>query len=141
MSGRSEATRLAYVSDLAAFAEWVGRSGIEEPDGVDRLQLRRYLASLGTRRLSRATVARRAASLRCYFAWLVREGRLAEDPARSLRAPGQDTLRQDTHEEDFRGRPSGVESLFVGRLLPAIGYRQIRGGDRDQGQLLAVRLQ
>jgi integrase/recombinase XerC len=87
LSGRSEATRLAYVSDLKAFAEWVGRSGVQAPDDVDRLHLRRYLASLGTRRLARATVARKAAALRCYFAWSVRQGRLAEDPARSLRAP------------------------------------------------------
>ena len=87
LSGRSEATRLAYVSDLKAFAGWVGRSGVDTPDGVDRLHLRRYLASLGTRRLARATVARKAAALRCYFAWSVRQGRLAEDPARSLRAP------------------------------------------------------
>ena len=87
LSGRSEATRLAYVSDLKAFAGWVGRSGVDTPDGVDRLLLRRYLASLGTRRLARATVARKAAALRCYFAWSVRQGRLAEDPARSLRAP------------------------------------------------------
>ncbi len=87
LSGRSDATRLAYVSDLKAFAEWMGRSGVDAPDGVDRLHLRRYLASLGTRRLARATVARKAAALRCYFAWSVRQGRLAEDPARSLRAP------------------------------------------------------
>jgi integrase/recombinase XerC len=87
LSGRSEATRLAYVSDLKAFAEWVGRSGVQTPEDVDRLHLRRYLASLGTRHLARATVARKAAALRCYFAWSVRQGRLAEDPARSLRAP------------------------------------------------------
>ena len=87
LSGRSDATRVAYVSDLAAFADWVGRSGVDAPDGVDRLHLRRYLASLGTRRLARATVARKAAAIRCYFAWSVRQGRLAEDPARSLRAP------------------------------------------------------
>ena len=57
------------------------------PDGVDRLHLRRYLASLGTRKLARATIARKAAALRCYFSWLVRQGRLGSDPARSLRAP------------------------------------------------------
>jgi site-specific recombinase XerD len=75
------------VSDLGAFAEWMSRSGVDAPDGVDRLHLRRYLASLGTRRLARATVARKAAALRCYFAWSVRQGRLDSDPARSLRAP------------------------------------------------------
>jgi site-specific recombinase XerD len=87
LSGRAEATRRAYLSDLGAFAEWMSRSGVEVPAGVDRLHLRRYLASLGTRRLARATVARKAAALRCYFAWSVRQGRLVSDPSRSLRAP------------------------------------------------------
>jgi site-specific recombinase XerD len=87
LSGRATATRTAYGSDLSTFAEWMGRSGVAGPSGVDRLALRRYLASLGTRRLARATVARKAAALRCYFAWSVRTGRLDADPARSLRSP------------------------------------------------------
>jgi integrase/recombinase XerC len=87
LSGRAEATRRAYVSDLGAFAEWMSRTGVTTPAGVDRLHLRRYLASLGTRRLARATVARKAAALRCYFAWSVRQGRVPLDPSRSLRAP------------------------------------------------------
>ena len=62
LSGRSAATRRAYGSDLRAFVEWMGRSGVSEPSGVDRLHLRRYLASLSTRRLARATMARKAAA-------------------------------------------------------------------------------
>jgi integrase/recombinase XerC len=87
LSGRAEATRRAYLSDLGAFAEWMSRQDVTDPAGVDRLHLRRYLASLGTRRLARATLARKAAALRCYFAWSVRQGHLPLDPARSLRAP------------------------------------------------------
>jgi integrase/recombinase XerC len=87
LTGRSDATRTAYLSDLRAFAEWMARADVHGPDGVDRLALRRYLASLGTRRLARATVARKAAAIRSYFAWSVRQGRLEIDPARSLRAP------------------------------------------------------
>src|SRR3984885_6796600 len=87
LGGRAAATRRAYVSDVTLFAEWMSRSGVESPAGVDRLQLRRYLAFLGTRRLARASIARKAAALRCYFAWQVRQGHLDSDPARSLRAP------------------------------------------------------
>jgi site-specific recombinase XerD len=75
------------VSDVGAFAEWMARSGVESPGDVDRMHLRRYLASLGTRKLARATIARKAAALRCYFSWLLRQGRIGSDPARSLRAP------------------------------------------------------
>jgi integrase/recombinase XerC len=87
LGGRSAATRKAYVSDVTAFADWMSRSDIAGPAGVDRLHLRRYLASLGTRKLARATIARKAAALRCYFSWQIRQGRLDSDPARSLRAP------------------------------------------------------
>jgi site-specific recombinase XerD len=87
LGGRADATRVAYVADVRAFAQWVARSDVVAPAGVDRLMLRRYLASLGTRRLARATVARKAAALRCYFAWLTRAGRITADPARTLRAP------------------------------------------------------
>lgn len=86
LGGRSAATRKAYVSDVSAFAAWVARSGVDAPQGVDRIHLRRYLASLGTRKLARATIARKAAALRCYFSWQLRQGRLDSDPARSLRA-------------------------------------------------------
>jgi site-specific recombinase XerD len=87
LGGRATATRTAYVADVTAFAEWMTRADVHGPEHVDRMQLRRYLASLGTRRLARATIARKAAALRCYFAWLSRHGRIGSDPARSLRAP------------------------------------------------------
>jgi site-specific recombinase XerD len=106
LGGRSAATRKAYVSDVTAFADWMSRSDIAGPEGVERLHLRRYLASLGTRKLARATIARKAAALRCYFSWLIRQGRLDSDPARSLRAPSGG------------GRlPRGLSGGEMGRLL------------------------
>jgi len=87
LGGRAAATRRAYLSDVTLFAEWSARGGVEGPEGVDRLLLRRYLAYLGTRQLARASIARKAAALRCYFSWQVRQGHLDLDPARSLRAP------------------------------------------------------
>jgi site-specific recombinase XerD len=66
---------------------WVERSGVRTPAAVDRVTLRRYLAFLTTRRYARASVARKAAALRCYFAWQRRRGALETDPARRLSAP------------------------------------------------------
>ena len=64
----------AYRADVAGFADWCERAGIEGPGDVQRLTLRRYLAFLNTRRYARRTVARKAASLRKYFRWLRRTG-------------------------------------------------------------------
>jgi site-specific recombinase XerD len=81
------ATRQAYRSDVEAFVGWAGRAGVCDPGEVDRLMLRRYLAYLATRRYSRRTIARKAAAIRCYFAWLRRHDLIPVDPSRRLSAP------------------------------------------------------
>ncbi len=143
LGGRAAATRKAYVSDVTAFAEWMSRSAVEGPDGVDRLSLRRYLASLGTRRLARATIARKAAALRCYFAWLCRQGRIDTDPARSLRAPsgggrlprvlsnGEVTALLDVGAADALDR----RDLAVLELLYAAGLRVSELCGLDRGDI------
>lgn len=77
----------AYRADLEAFTQWAQRAGASGPHDADRLVLRRYLAYLATRRYARATVARKAAALRAYFAWCRRRGLIDDDPARRLHAP------------------------------------------------------
>jgi len=140
LGGRAAATRKAYESDLTAFAGWMARSDVHSPQGVDRLHLRRYLASLGTRKLARATIARKAAALRCYFSWQVRQGHLDADPARSLRAPsgggrlprvlssGEVTSLLDVPTVDAADR----RDLAVLELLYAAGLRvsELCGLDR-----------
>jgi site-specific recombinase XerD len=142
LGGRAAATRTAYLSDVTAFAGWMARSDVDGPEGVDRLHLRRYLASLGTRKLARATIARKAAALRCYFSWLVRQGRLDADPARSLRAPsgggrlprvlssGEVTSLLDV--DGSAGTPVDRRDLAVLELLYAAGLRvsELCGLDR-----------
>ena len=80
-------TVAAYRRDLEGFVAWAGRAGIEDPAAVDRIVLRRYLAYLGTRGFEPRSIARKASSLRRYFAWLRHAGIIETDPARSLRAP------------------------------------------------------
>ena len=65
--------------------------GAEGPADVDRIMLRRYLAFLATRRYSRATIARTAASLRSYFAWCAKRGLVAGRPLDRLSAPSPDS--------------------------------------------------
>jgi site-specific recombinase XerD len=77
----------AYCSDLLLFAEWVERSGIKSPVDVDRLLLRRYVASLTTRQFAKRTIARKVAALRRYYSFLRHRGYVDTDPTVSLRAP------------------------------------------------------
>ncbi|MGH7748220.1 MAG: site-specific integrase, partial [Candidatus Dormibacteria bacterium] len=87
LAAMSPETVRAYNGDVRAFVEWAGRGGVTGPGAVDRLLLRRYLAYLATRRHAKTTMARKAAALRCYFAWATRRGDVAVDPARRLTAP------------------------------------------------------
>ncbi len=91
VGGLSPASVRAYSSDVERFAEWAGRSGVDGPDQVDRITLRRYLAFMATRRYSRATISRTAASLRSYFQWCVRRGVIDADPSARLSAPTPDS--------------------------------------------------
>ncbi len=81
----------AYEGDVRRFAEWAGRGGASGPGDVDRLTLRRYLAFLSTRRYSKATISRTAASLRSYFQWCARRGLVVSDPSSRLTAPSPDS--------------------------------------------------
>jgi site-specific recombinase XerD len=87
LTAAADATVAAYCSDVQGFADWAARSGVEEPGAVDRLVLRRYIAFLTTRRYAKRTIARKAASLRRYYAWATRSGIVAVDPAVTLQAP------------------------------------------------------
>ena len=82
----SENTLLAYRSDVRLFAEWVARLQIEHPVGVARTTVRRYIASLSTREYARRSIARKAASLRRYFAWAAEEGLVETDPTVGIHA-------------------------------------------------------
>lgn len=87
LTGVSPATRRAYRSDLDGFVAWVGRGGVDSPVAVRRLHLRRYLAHLTTRDYARRSIARKASSLRRYFAWAQRTGLVPADPSTGLSAP------------------------------------------------------
>jgi site-specific recombinase XerD len=90
LTGSSPHTRQAYESDLRQFVAWAERGGAADPQSVDHLVLRRYLAYLTTRGMARPTIARKAAALRAFFGWLRKRGVVAADPTRNLRTPRGD---------------------------------------------------
>ena len=87
LTSSSANTVSAYCSDVFQFAEWVERSGTTSPVDVDRLLLRRYVASLTTRQFAKRTVARKVAALRRYYSFLRNKGDIEIDPTVALRAP------------------------------------------------------
>jgi len=80
-------TVAAYTSDIGQFAEWVSRRGITDPALVTRDVVRQFVAFLATSRRSKRTISRKLASLRKYFAWMIRERRIEIDPTLGITTP------------------------------------------------------
>jgi integrase/recombinase XerC len=81
----------AYASDLEQFAAFVK---LEEPDinlaQIDSRILRRYLARLQKQGAQKSSIARKIASLRAFFKYLVKKGLLNLDPMLGITSPRQD---------------------------------------------------
>jgi integrase/recombinase XerC len=82
--GLAENTVRAYLGDLADLEGYARRHGVADLMDVDIVVLRGWLASMAASRRSRATMARRGAAVRTFYAWAARTGRVAQDPALRL---------------------------------------------------------
>jgi integrase/recombinase XerC len=78
----------AYQSDLGQFTEFVRqeRGGTAGARDVDHLLIRRWMAQLHKDH-RKSSIGRKLAALRAFFKYLVREGRLAKNPAELVSTP------------------------------------------------------
>ncbi|GAA2175685.1 tyrosine recombinase XerC [Arthrobacter parietis] len=133
---RSIHTVRAYRGDLAEFASFAAERGIADLTEVDLSCLRAWLGSLDQHGLSRATIARRAATVRNFLAWATREGYLQDNPALRLKAPRRQNglpdvlsesqlqpLLASTLEAALEGDPAALRSRAVLELLYGSGIR------------------
>ena len=107
--GAAKNTVAAYASDLRLASEVLaGRLASAEVKDVERL-------GSSWRDLSHSTVARKAAALRRFFAFLADEGHRADDPGAALPRPGA-----------RRPLPKVLSHQDIDRLFAAIAERQAR---------------
>jgi len=125
----------AYGRDVRAFTTWAERLGLDDPAGVERQTLRRYLAYLATRGHARRTIARRASALRRYFRWLLRTGRVDRDPTVGLTAPkGEARLPRVLRPDELRALlghpdgPPGDQPMRQAQVAPGAGGTGATGG-------------
>ena len=111
----SDHTVRAYRGDVAGLLRHLRRLGHSSLDAVDVRALRSWLAHEQTRGQARATLQRRSAAARVFFAWAQREGRVRTNPASALRSPRKErslppTLAQaDAVRMLDRARPGDAE--------------------------------
>ena len=123
----------AYADDLTQFAEFARRRGVLTPGGADTPLLRSYIAALTTEReMAQASVARKAASLRAFFRYLVRRGAVERSPAQNLVTPRKNRALPKALTEDAvtlllsapnAATPDGLRDRAILETLYASGMR------------------
>ncbi len=145
-------TVTAYRDDLESFTTFLcndyftaAREQLELAR-VDHLAVRSYLAHLSRRKLSRASVARHLSTLRTFFKWLVREGVVTANPARTVSTPKKEkhlpAVMQTSDIALLLEQPDttttlGVRDVAFLELMYASGLRisELTGIDLDDLEL------
>lgn len=145
-------TVTAYRDDLESFTAFlcndyltVAREQLELAR-VDHLAVRAYLAHLSRRKLARASVARHLSALRTFFKWLVREGVVTANPARTVSTPKREkhlpVVMQTSDvalllEQPDTSTTLGIRDVAFLELMYASGLRisELTGIDLDDLEL------
>ncbi|MGE4296873.1 MAG: tyrosine recombinase XerC [Desulfovibrionaceae bacterium] len=90
--GYSDATVAAYEQDLRQFEAFLQRSGhtLDAPRGITRDAVRGFVAELHRLHARKSSMARKLSTLRTFFRYLARRGRVDADPTAGVGNPKQD---------------------------------------------------
>lgn len=141
---RSEHTVRAYLVDVVGLLDHLTHLGGRNVSDLDLRVMRGWLAMMAGRGAARASMARRAASLRTFSAWAHRAGLHADDPGQLLASPrGHRTLpavlRVDEAEQVMLAddpnadEPRALRDRLIVEMLYATGIRvsELTGLDVD----------
>lgn len=121
----------AYATDLASFASWTEREGIDAAS-ISHRELRSYLADLSRARYADKTINRRLSSIRALYRWLVREELVTQDAAAAIVSPKLSKKLPKTLADDDiadiisaidASDPAGMRDRALVELLYASGAR------------------
>ncbi|MEW6357359.1 MAG: tyrosine recombinase XerC [Planctomycetota bacterium] len=111
----SEHTLRAYTKDLQQFLAFLNENDKDNLGKVDHMTMRKYLAFLRARNYSRRTSARKLASLRSFYKFLIQEGVVESNPAKAVRTPKLERrlprFLDNTEVEKLLAMPSAVRRL------------------------------
>ncbi|WP_051479109.1 tyrosine recombinase XerC [Arthrobacter sp. H5] len=133
---RSIHTLRAYRADINHLFVFAQQDGYASLNEIDLSCLRAWLGSLDRAGLQRSTIARRAATVRSFMAWAVREELIASNPALRLRAPKRQSTLPDVlsttqlnplfdavQVASVGGNPSALRDRALLELLYGTGVR------------------
>lgn len=142
----------AYRDDLESFVSFLSNDYLtmarDQVDlrRIDNLAIRAYLAHLARRKLARSSVARHLSALRSFFKYLMREGKVETNPARTVATPRREkhlpAVMQPADVTALIDQPEGDGPLIARdraflELLYASGLRisELVGIDLDDLEL------
>ena len=142
----------AYRDDLESFVSFLSNDYLtmarDQVDlrRIDNLAIRAYLAHLARRKLARSSVARHLSALRSFFKYLMREGKVEANPARTVATPRREkhlpAVMQPADVTALIDQPEGDGPLIARdraflELLYASGLRisELVGIDLDDLEL------
>ena len=141
-AGLAENTQKAYRSDLAKFAAYLAKEGVEEPTRVTTTVVLGFLMLLKDQRYSSASIARMLSAVKMFFRFLTLEGLVSRNVTSALDSPRlwrrlpsvlspQEVER--LLEAPDTSRPLGVRDRAIIELLYATGARvsEVCGLDVD----------
>ncbi|MBU3071606.1 site-specific tyrosine recombinase XerD [Aestuariicella sp. G3-2] len=130
--GLSDSTLSSYAQDLKLFARWSGER-VDSLLKVDDIRLREYLGyRLEVQKSSARSTARFLSCCRGFYAYFLREGKIAEDPTALIESPKQGRpLPKSLTESDVESLlaapdvedPIGLRDRTMLEVLYACGLR------------------
>lgn len=130
--GASENTRVSYRRDLLQMATYLDGMGITETAKVTKTVLNSYVLHLEKEGKASTTVSRTLASIKAFFGYEFKNGRIRKDPSDTIRAPKIEkkipTILSIDEVNRLLAQPSGVSAKEVRdramlELLYATGIR------------------
>lgn len=136
-------TILNYGKDLSQFIEFLSPPGAQPPRLKDITHniIREFVAHLHDQGLEKSSIARKLAALRSFFKYCVREGLLAENPARLVPTPKlPKRIPSVLSAEEMNGFLNGLGDLgraakgAAGNLRPQIDRNEIPSVDAESSK-------
>jgi integrase/recombinase XerC len=107
----SEHTITAYLVDVQQFLSFLISDGEVDPALVRASDVRSWIVALYDGNVTRKTINRKLSSLRTYFKWLKKEGRIDLNPLTKVNGPkSEKRLPQFAKESDLK--PEKMEHVF-----------------------------
>ena len=143
----SEHTLRAYSTDIVEFVRFSDTGDSLAPGEIDHLMLRSYLAHLRDAGRSKATMARKLASLRTFLKYLVREEIMEDNPAADMRTPRKEkrlpTVLDEAQVRKLIEQPDtstflGVRDRAILEILYSTGIRasELVGANIEDADLI-----